>query len=360
MNQLAGTATVAASVFAAAAEAILATFEQAPVLSRREQFGFGQLTVDVEVREPENGDLAERLLHRIMHARASPLDAAAPTVTIRAVNTGGRLPEAIADLAATLPRDVEYVHLAVGASMRAVWQPGCGALDMMNLETGEALCCLVWPDRIPGWLLSAPFRHLLNWASLTLPVFEAHGAGIHRDGIGLLLIGASGAGKSTLTAWCVDAGFDSVGDDAVLVERTDRRPPRGYALFDNLKVGADMRAKLPFADRLDWLDANARDKSMATISQIRPGALATSIPVSALVVPRVSGRRETRIANSNSNAAIRALGPSTLHQFKGGERHTLPKIAALCRSVPVFEMETGADRAGAVASLQNLCRELGS
>lgn len=361
MNGNVDTTPLAATDFAAAAEAIASRFDEAASVRPRERFRFGALSMEMEVREPTGGDLAARLLQRIDHARVTSDDPAIPSnVAVKAVSLGGRIPDAVAALADAIPCDVEYVHLSDGGSLRAAWQPDCGALDIMNLETGDALSCVTWPDRVPGWLLSAPFRHLLNWASLKLPAFEAHGAGIQYDGTGLLLVGASGAGKSTLTAWAAEAGFETVGDDAVLVEQRPGQKPRGYALFDNFKVGEEMRRRLPFAERLDWLDTNSRNKSMAALSQIGPNAFVASIPLAALVVPKVSGRQETRITRSDAGAAIRALGPSTLHQFKGGERLTFPKLATLCRLLPVFEMHTGTDRDGAVAALADLCRELKS
>jgi hypothetical protein len=61
----------------------------------------------------------------------------------------------------------------------------------------------------------------LTWLLARHERFVLHGAGIARDGRALLMLGHSGAGKSTLIAAALEAGWQALADDVVIVHRRD-------------------------------------------------------------------------------------------------------------------------------------------
>ena len=66
----------------------------------------------------------------------------------------------------------------------------------------------------------------LTWLLARHDRFVLHGAGIVRDGRALLLLGQSGAGKSTLVVAALEAGWQALADDVVIVEA----PATGFRL----------------------------------------------------------------------------------------------------------------------------------
>ena len=61
-----------------------------------------------------------------------------------------------------------------------------------------------------------------------------HAAALRYGGIGCLITGKSGSGKSTMTAAAVSRGFETAGDDFVLIETEGT--PRAHAVFDTIKL----------------------------------------------------------------------------------------------------------------------------
>ena len=50
--------------------------------------------------------------------------------------------------------------------------------------------------------------------------FVLHGCALARDGRALLVLGHTGSGKSTLAASCLEAGWEALADDQVVLDAT--------------------------------------------------------------------------------------------------------------------------------------------
>jgi len=323
-------------------------------------FRFGPAEIAVELRAGSGRDtVADAFFGRILHARVNAPGDAAPAFSVRVLGLGGVLPPALDALTRSLPADLETMRLTDGNGLEAYWMPRGGVLDMIDRKGGAAVTLIAAAERVPGWYWGSPLRHLIYAACLPTPAFVAHGAGLSRGGDGLLLTGASGAGKSTLTAWCLDAGLSSIGDDIVMIAPGEARPPTGIALYDNFKVAAPMRRTLSYAGRVAWSDVGHYDKRMTPISAVDDGAFLPSLPVAAIVVPSVSGRLASRFSRAQPIEGVRAMAASTQFLFPGGDRETVPKILSLVRSRPVYRLETGTDPAGAVAAVEAILEEVG-
>src|SRR5690606_16695025 len=238
-----------------------------------------------------------------------------------------------------LPRDAELVNLRLHPDVAAVWQPGWRSFEAFDRDAGAGMMLVSRLAQAPGWVWAAPMQRLLHW--MTVPTTHAivHGATLTHDGTGLLLAGVSGSGKSTTTARALGGGFGTVGDDLVLVE-TARRRPVAHALFDAIKVDPSVACELTAA-ATNWTEVE--HKKMCRISDLAPGALMSSFPLDAILIPRVVPGRSTRISAATPTDALRALAPSTMSILRGGEQSTLSKMAKLTRNLPAYHLELGAD-----------------
>lgn len=193
----------------------------------------------------------------------------------------------------------------------------------------------------PDWEDSAPFRDLFHLMSLSTECFLAHAAAIGIGGSGILLIGPGGSGKSTTTGAAVLRGFSSAGDDFVLV---DPQSARVYSLYDAIKLNPKSARWLPDLARQIVNPQHAPDeKGRVHIYQSRRSAFAHSLPITAILLPHISGEPRTTISPASQSAAALALIPSTMLLLDGGEAVTMHKSASFLRRVPAYHCRLGPD-----------------
>ena len=82
--------------------------------------------------------------------------------------------------------------------------------------------------------------HALPIGLSALGDLMVHGAGVWRNGLGVLLCGSSGAGKSTLSAWLHGRGWSFLGDDTVRIEQPAIGPPVLHGSYASARLHADV------------------------------------------------------------------------------------------------------------------------
>jgi hypothetical protein len=182
------------------------------------------------------------------------------------------------------------------------------------------------------WLLGAASRHLV------------HAGVVGRDGRGLLIGGASGAGKSTVAVRCLEAGFDYLGDDYVLVSL--ERDPVAFSLYATAKLDPASLAMMPWLEKGVTSHDGVNDgkwKAVLPVYELRGDRLRPHATVSAIVLPSVTGERKSRLQPVSAAEALRALAPSTIIQMPHEARAALDTFARLVRQTPGYRLELGAD-----------------
>jgi hypothetical protein len=225
----------------------------------------------------------------------------------------------------------------------------------LSLRAREGRELLYDPD--PGLDPAALVVYLLGPGLATLlhqrgrMVF--HGTGIAEAGAGLLLLGESGAGKSTLAAAAVAEGFRLVADDVSPVNETSELLPGP----GRLKVGEDAAAAL------------GRDPAdLAPLGEgfpkrvLRVPAARSPVPLAAVAVLQ-AGPRAASEALEGEQAFLALLGHSYCRRLlpDTGDRLHFERCAALAASVPVRRLVVPRDlgRLGeAVDRLRRLLRAL--
>jgi hypothetical protein len=239
--------------------------------------------------------------------------------------------------------------------IHTVYQEGSDVLLMYDRERREALYWSSDHRKVPYWERSFPLRTVFHWWLEDQPLQPVHAAAVGLPEGGVLIVGLSGSGKSTTALACLDSELLFAGDDFVLV-RT-RPAPHVYSLYGTAKLEPANLARFPHlravaanGDRLD------REKALLFLKSFAPEKLSGGFPIRALLVPRVTGRRDTLLRRSTASEAFLALAPTTLGYLPGSERAAFAKMGALVRQVPVYALEAGTDLAQIPRTILDLLR----
>ena len=225
--------------------------------------------------------------------------------------------------------------------IRTVYQPGSDVLLLFDRERREAIYWTAKAANVPYWESSFPLRTIFHWWLEEWDDQPVHGAAVGLESGGVLIAGPSGSGKSTTSLACLDGPLRYAGDDYVLVRHT---PPCVYSLYGTAKVEGSNLERFP---QLAGLVSNpgraADEKALIYVNRAAPERMISGFPLRAILVPRVTGRRDTALRQTGAGEAFRALAPTTLFQLPGGGRRAFDKMSALVRRVPVYLLEAGTD-----------------
>jgi len=236
-----------------------------------------------------------------------------------------------------------------GERFEALIDVGGGQVWMLDRLRGMGFLWVRGAANLPPWDRVHPMRQLLaawaDWQGMQL----VHGGAVGFGGLGALLVGPGGSGKSTSVLACIGAGARTVGDDCVLVGPGD--PPVAHSLYGTMRLYESHTRRFPLLmPESDWVapGADGSPKLTANMGSRRPESMLASLPLAAIVVPGVGARGPTRIHRVNGGAALFALAPNTLKQTDPTSRTAFERLARLCKVLPCWRLELGADL-GAVA-----------
>lgn len=111
-------------------------------------------------------------------------------------------------------------------------------LKVFDQKNGFGLLAFEDRDLLPSWELFSPIKEFIHLHALNQSCLLMHAATIvapDRLDAGTLVVGPGGSGKSTLTAYAVEQGMLTNGDDYVLVDlRHDK--PQCWSVYRTLKL----------------------------------------------------------------------------------------------------------------------------
>jgi hypothetical protein len=230
-----------------------------------------------------------------------------------------------------------------------------GALaSMLDRDSGEAYHFVPDPSQLPAWETTHPARIVLATWARDRGLITCHAAAVADGDVGVLLCGSSGAGKSTTALGALAAGLRSAGDDYVLVEPGS--PPVVHALYRSTLLEEAHYARhsrlMPVVDHV--ADQGDRRKAVMFAGTDGTPQVRGGFPLVALVALRVERGSTPAYAPTTAAAVLRALAPSTLAQLGMVDAAGLARLAALCRTLPAYELRLGDDP----APVPDLLREL--
>jgi hypothetical protein len=230
-----------------------------------------------------------------------------------------------------------------------------GGFDALSMYDDEARTAVFWVsrrDRIHWWERSEPLRPSFHWTLGGSRKFLAHAAVVGNGDGAVMLAAKGGSGKTTTALGCLEAGMEFLGDNYVLVSLDEQ--PVAHSMYRNAKVRPASLEHVPaVAARVDSLDIPEGEKLIVDVAASYPGQMAASLPLRALVVPRLTGRAETEIVPATPVDTLLALAPTTISQIPGNGS-VLAKMAELTRVLPSYRLELGANPADGPRVLRDL------
>jgi hypothetical protein len=223
-------------------------------------------------------------------------------------------------------RDARYqIHHAPG-----------GPLSAIDLAGGVAA---VWfPDGpLPNWERAAPLRTVLNWWLERRGAHLVHAAALAAGGRAVLLAGRGGAGKSATAVAALLGGAGYLADDYCVVESGS--PAAVSSLFATAKLDARALGLLGAGGLPAEPPRAPGDKWLLPLAG-HPG-LERRARLAAVVLPRLGGGPGTALEPCSRGAALAALAPSSLFQLARDRAGALAALAGLLRDVPAFALRIG-------------------
>jgi hypothetical protein len=223
----------------------------------------------------------------------------------------------------------------------AVHEAGSRAVTLVDPASAMLLYRVPSSVGLPWWERAAPLRPALFWA-LSGPGRHLVHAGVVGDEQrgGVLLAGAGGSGKTTVALAALAAGMRYISDDYILLHADPA--PIAWNLFGTAKLDAGHLARFPTLASAARLSADPveDEKAVLDVARLLPDALVPSLPIKAVLVPRIRGGRAA-LRTASAGEALLALAPSTTLQMPYDNGAVVHSLAALTRRVPAFALDVG-------------------
>ncbi|MBY0549710.1 MAG: hypothetical protein K2W95_20700 [Candidatus Obscuribacterales bacterium] len=224
---------------------------------------------------------------------------------------------------------------------RAAFEADACALSMIDLNSNVAF---YWaPDwaRIPNYSVAVPYRAIFSWYFHNSGMEIIHASAVSNSNGGLILTGKNGSGKSNTGLACLSNNLSYLADDHCLISNVDGY--RIHSIYSSAKLWSKDVVHFP-ALNLDQristgqLKDPAVDKHVFYLNEHWPNLICRSVPLKAIVLPRVT------------KEGINTLVPGTYRDAFVGlieQSHLLPPfatessiafLAKLARAVPVYKL----------------------
>lgn len=116
------------------------------------------------------------------------------------------------------------------------YDPARGLLKYFNAVSNRGLFFAEDLAKLPSWEWFSPLKEFVHLFALEQGAWLAHAASLSAEGSsGLLLVGPGGSGKSTTCAHLIEAGYQTCGDDYVLL-RSEDEGVFAHAIYRTIKL----------------------------------------------------------------------------------------------------------------------------
>lgn len=218
-------------------------------------------------------------------------------------------------------------------------------LTALNQEDGRTVGLVHDPTH---W----PLRHYKQSIFITLyqhlrrrGLYLIHASAIGQGDRAVLVAGPSGAGKTTTMLTCVAAGFQFLGDDTTLLQRTPTGAFDVIALLSTLDVTDKTMAWFPELAPYLSPQRSHTGKRQIILSEAFPNSVTFHGQVSAILAPEITGQAHTSLAPANKTALLSdLLFYSVDLQDAALARQHLEFLAQALEQIPVYRLLLGSDR----------------
>lgn len=213
------------------------------------------------------------------------------------------------------------------------------ALNLFDNVTATGMYWTPAAATLPYWATASPLRCLFHWWAESNGCQLVHAAAVGREGSALLITGKGGLGKSTTALSCLGNGLDYIGDDYVLVQLNP--VPTVHSLYCTAKLNHDQMARFPGLADLAARYGSENDKAVMYLYPRMKGQITRSLPLQAIVTPRISNLPQTELRTISPAAMQRATSFTTMSQLPHASQSTYQFIDRLNARLPAFELVLG-------------------
>lgn len=237
-------------------------------------------------------------------------------------------------------------------------QTGPSIFRMVDTRRCRAIYWTPSAAGLPVWEKGAPLRPLLHEWLRSCDLLPVHGGAIgNRDG-GVLLAGAGGTGKSNLSLSALASPLLYASDDFCVLSQSPAWT--AHSLYSTGKLAAGDLHRHPY---LQGLESNAdsldREKALFFLQEHFPEKLLRTMPLRAIVTPRIVRDEDSQLVPASTAAAQKAIATSTIELSPWTAAFTFSRVAALVRALPCYELRIGRRPKDALAQLERLLGRLG-
>ena len=296
--------------------------------------------VAIRFRSPEVADRYERATRAVA---IDPAVAALEPVALSigcwdTATTGIGLPDLPWFDENLLHRDRVRGHTT--GDVRATYQQSEGLLHLYDGRQAVGLLHATSAAAVQPWTDRAPFRTFIGWWTSDLGLAMMHSSCVATDRGAALIAGSSGSGKSTTAMTCVLAGFSFLCDDACIVDLDAVGGPAVHAVYGRSKLEPDAANRLGLA-------AGPDGGPLLT----EPDRTVREAPARVLLLPQVTGARETRIEELPRTEVIRTLVGGSIREGGGLGGRALQEMTRVVRTLPSYRLRLGTDVDGVSAAV---------
>ncbi|MEN3974478.1 hypothetical protein [Emcibacter sp. SYSU 3D8] len=231
-------------------------------------------------------------------------------------------------------------YLGMQRATGAYWQD-CAAGRIVGCAEGLARRSLDERAR--------PFHRLLAAWMWDLGVQFVHAGLVAREDAvsggmkGVLFVGKSGSGKTTSSIACFRGGLTYLGDDFIGLEQT-ADGFAGHGLFGSCLVNVEHLKRFPDLNAVSLAPRNDyEDKAVVYMAPIDDMRLAASVPIAAIVMPRIVDRPDTIYRRATKGQALLTMAPSSVMSLPIMVHGAMDRLAGLVDAVPAYWLELGRD-----------------
>ncbi len=218
---------------------------------------------------------------------------------------------------------------------RVAFHVGSSVLSVLNLEKKTGLFWTRDFSHLPFWEKGAPFLTILHWWLAEKKVQLVHAAAVGTEKGGVLLVGKGGSGKSTTALSSLLSGCLYVSDDYSAISLN--RPYTVHSLYNTGKCDAMSLERLPaLIPLVKEFPADPKEKSLLFLHRHFPHSVVSSLPIRAIVIPKLGSGDPGSFSRVPAAEALMALAPSTLFQLADAGGEAFRSLAKVVKELPCF------------------------
>jgi hypothetical protein len=227
------------------------------------------------------------------------------------------------------------------------------SVNVMKLDSSIGIYWVKTTQTLPYWCKASPLRTLFHWWMERQGCQLLHAAAVGNEHGCVLVTGKGGVGKSTTALACLRAGLRYIGDDYLVVQLDPQ--PRIHSLYGTAKLNPDQVERFPeFANLVTNYRFLQDEKAVICLYPAHAAQIASSLPLRAVLTPRVVARMATEFHATSRIALQRAAAFTTMSQLPHAGRRTQDFIDRLITTLPGLEIQLGSALDGVAAAIVEL------